>query len=127
MTVKILLLTHKEVGNQLIDAAKHTLGDHIPTSCVSISVNESNRFEQTLLEQLDATLNNATDGVLILTDLYGSTPCNIAKDLSKNKKCEIVTGLNLPMLLKTLNYYELPLNELAKKALEGGKACIKKV
>jgi mannose PTS system EIIA component len=60
------------------------------------------------------------DGVLILTDLYGSTPSNIACKL-RNDKVAVITGLNLPMLIRVLNYPALNLHELAEKATGGGR------
>ena len=123
MTVKVLLLTHKEVGTELLNAAKHTLG-YMPSNITTLAVSEK---VDSLLDVLTKIITSAPEGLLILTDLYGSTPCNIAKSIATHETCEIITGLNLPMLLKTLNYQELPLNELAVKAIEGGKECIRKV
>ena len=65
------------------------------------------------------------DGVLILADLYGATPCNIGLSLSAlgvHLRC--VSGLNLPMLLRVLNYAEKPLDELAEIAASGGRGGI---
>jgi PTS system ascorbate-specific IIA component len=65
------------------------------------------------------------DGVLVLSDLYGATPCNIAQrlpDLGVRMHC--VSGLNLPMLLRVLNYPEQSLDELAQTAASGGRGGI---
>lgn len=125
MTVNITLLTHKAVGEELINAVTHTLGQR-PNHCDSVSVTETCGFDS-LITTLRAHIDKADDGLLILTDLYGSTPCNVAKALSEEQNCAVVTGLNLPMLLKTINYQHLDVEALAAKALEGGKECIKKV
>jgi PTS system ascorbate-specific IIA component len=64
-------------------------------------------------------------GVLILADLYGATPCNIGLSLGAlgvHLRC--VSGLNLPMLLRVLNYAEKPLDELAEIAASGGRGGI---
>jgi PTS system ascorbate-specific IIA component len=61
------------------------------------------------------------DGVLVLTDLFGSTPSNIATALQHNHKVISVAGINLPMLLRVMNYPKLGLRELAEKALSGGR------
>jgi PTS system ascorbate-specific IIA component len=60
-------------------------------------------------------------GVLILTDLYGSTPGNIAKNLLVDSGFKLVSGMNLPMLIRILNYPELDLEAMAEKAVSGGK------
>ena len=59
-------------------------------------------------------------GVLVLTDMYGATPSNIALRLA-GAKVRIVTGLNLPMLMRVLNYSQLGLDQLAEKAVSGGR------
>jgi mannose PTS system EIIA component len=61
------------------------------------------------------------DGVLILTDLYGSTPSNVAKKLAARARVRTVTGMNLSMLMRVLNYPQLNLDQLAEKAIGGGK------
>jgi PTS system ascorbate-specific IIA component len=60
------------------------------------------------------------DGVLVLTDLYGSTPSNIAASLASRGAVRIVSGLNLPMLVRVLNYPAEDLAGLADKAVTGG-------
>lgn len=62
------------------------------------------------------------DGVLILTDMFGSTPSNIAHRLSQPGRVMVVTGLNLPMMIKVMNYPKLDLQELVDLAVEGGKS-----
>ena len=61
------------------------------------------------------------EGVLILTDSYGSTPCNIANEFLDCKNRMLISGLNLPMLIRVMNYRSLPLAELKDVAIEGGK------
>lgn len=60
-----------------------------------------------------------------MTDLFGATPCNISQNLTHENELKIVSGLNLPMLLRTLNYAHLPLSELTQKAISGGIEGIK--
>jgi len=63
--------------------------------------------------------------VLVLADLYGATPCNIGLSLSSlGVRLRCVSGLNLPMLLRVLNYAEKPLDELAEIAASGGRGGI---
>lgn len=61
------------------------------------------------------------DGVLILTDLCGATPSNIACRLVRISRVMVVAGLNLPMLIRILNYPELSLKEMAERAVDGGR------
>ena len=66
-----------------------------------------------------ASVNNGS-GVLILTDMYGSTPSNIANSLKNMENIEVVAGVNLPMFIRILNYSDLNLADITEKALSGG-------
>ena len=59
-------------------------------------------------------------GVLILTDIYGATPANIAMKLRVRGRCEVVAGVNLPMLLRVLTYRERDMDVLVQRAVSGG-------
>jgi PTS system mannose-specific IIA component len=61
------------------------------------------------------------DGVLVLTDLFGSTPANIAASLQARAGVRTLSGVNLPMVVRVLNYSDLPLDALAEKAFGGGR------
>lgn len=121
MPVNVLLITHQEVGTALLQAATNTLGE-LPLATTVISVNEDTDPE-TLLPRLQqfASQIDRGQGLLILTDLYGSTPSNIAASLQEQANIRVIAGLNLPMLIRVMNYANLALPELAQKALSGGK------
>ncbi len=72
-----------------------------------------------LIAQLDTG-----GGVLLLSDLFGATPCNIARRLYRPGRVEGVSGVNLPMLLRVVCYSHKPLAEVVQKALESGCNCI---
>jgi PTS system ascorbate-specific IIA component len=123
MSVSILLLTHDEIGKALLSAATKALGGGLPLQAQAIAVS----YEQTPEEILDklktlVSQQQNTDGILILTDLFGSTPCNIANNLGASNICsQVVSGVNLPMLIRIFNYPELKLSSLAEKARSGGQ------
>jgi len=121
MTVGILLITHGRVGQGMLETAGYML-DELPTRARSLNV-DSNRDPDELdarARELIATLDDG-DGVLVLTDLVGSTPGNVASRLASEADVRVVAGLNLPMLIKVMNYATLALDELAIKAINGGK------
>ena len=121
MNVGLLLLTHNDIGSQLLLAAKSTYGS-VPmrTELLSIDHYDKPADISNLARQYVKVLNKGK-GVLILTDMFGSTPSNIAKDFCNNKSVNVVSGINLSMLLHIFNYPNLPLKDLTKKAIEGGK------
>jgi PTS system ascorbate-specific IIA component len=125
----ILLLTHEEIGRALIAAAQHVM-PRLPCQLDALEVG-ANDDPDTLLDAA-ARAARALDhggGVLVLADLYGGTPCNIANKLAdRGLRARCVSGLNLPMLLRVLNYADKPLDELAEVAASGGRSgiCIDK-
>lgn len=125
MTVGILLVTHEEVGRVMLQTAKQLLPSPSSPKIDSISIpyNCVPEKEVIKLKQRCEQLDDGA-GVLLLTDLYSATPCNIASQLSREKHRWLVSGLNLPMLLKTLNYCHLDGEKLVEKACEGGRESI---
>ncbi len=121
MSVSILIIAHNEVGTAIINTVTSTLGE-LPLPTTAIAVHYDTDPDELLpkLQQLTSTVDHG-DGVLILTDMFGSTPFNIAKKLSEKHAVKVVSGLNLPMVIRVMNYPALSLDELAEKALSGGK------
>jgi PTS system ascorbate-specific IIA component len=119
--VGVLLITHDPFGQVLLATADAILG-HCPLPVEVLTVPLDSDPEQTAAEARRlATALNRGAGVLVLTDLYGSTPGNIACSLLEWEQIRVVSGLNLPMLLKVCNYHALDLEQLAEKAASGGR------
>jgi PTS system ascorbate-specific IIA component len=120
VTVGILVITHGRIGEELLDNASHTLGI-CPLNTEALSIYpEFNIDEMDIMARVICLRLNTGDGVLVLTDMYGSTPSNIARRLLDLPYVEVVTGINLPMLIRIMNYPTLPLDELREKAVSGG-------
>ena len=127
MKVGLLLLTHNDIGSQLLLAAKSIFGD-TPSRVELLSVDHYDQPNDVihLAKQYVKVLDEGK-GVLILTYMFGSTPSNIASEFSNVKNVEVVSGINLSMLLNIFNYPTLSLAALTKKALDGGKQGIVKI
>ena len=121
MKVGILLITHDNIGAVLLRTAIEVLGI-CPLSASALAAPSDCDPEGILQAARRAAqeLDNG-GGVLVLTDLYGATPSNIACRLRRSHKLRIVSGLNLPMLIRVLNYPDLDLEELQHKAVSGGR------
>ena len=121
MNIGILLLTHNDIGAQLLLAAKSTYGS-IPFRTELLSIDHYDQPTDLInLAQQYVKVVDSGDGVLILTDMFGSTPSNIAKEFCNKKNVNVVSGINLSMLLNIFNYPKLNLKEITNKAIEGGK------
>jgi PTS system ascorbate-specific IIA component len=118
--IGVLLLTHGRIGEELAGAAAHTLGGR-PPRLATVSA-EPGLVPERLAERLRAELKglDGGQGVLILTDVFGATHSNVACGLLERGRVELVAGVNLPMLLRVLNYRALPLEDVMNKALTGG-------
>ncbi|OUR73409.1 PTS mannose transporter subunit IIA [Methylophaga sp. 42_8_T64] len=121
MTVGILIVSHNQIGAELINTAKQMLSCcPLPTKVISIGLNDTpDQIRPLLYEELKKL--DQGHGILILTDMFGSTPSNIACAVSDRDDIQIVSGLNLPMLVRVLNYPGLSLKELEDKAVTGGQ------
>lgn len=121
MPVGILIVTHGDIGEELLATARSTLGGKLPLKCRALSVSPScdpqhqHDRAQKMLSSLDGG-----EGILVLTDMYGSTPSNIANSFKERDDIEVIAGVNLPMFIRVLNYHECNLNELVDKAVTGG-------
>jgi mannose PTS system EIIA component len=120
MSVALLLVTHKNIGNDMLMITSSILNDELNNiACVEVpmdaDIDSMKHHVANALKKL-----STEEGVLILTDSYGSTPCNIANKFLDNNRT-LVSGLNLPMLIRVMNYRSLPLAELKDVAVEGGK------
>ena len=121
MSVGVLIITHGEMGDQLVKTVTSTLGDALPLPCRALSISQSCDPDALVQEAKSiATSINDGNGVLVLTDIYGSTPSNIANRLGDSNQIKVIAGVNLPMLIRILNYPDSELTELADKAVSGG-------
>jgi PTS system ascorbate-specific IIA component len=119
--VGILIVAHGAFGEALIHCASHVLGKRpLRVRQVGVTVHDDPDAilpqAQELVRQLDEG-----DGVLVLTDMLGATPSNIAARLAVPGKVEVVAGVNLPMLVRALTYRAQPLATVAGKAISGGR------
>lgn len=119
--VGILIIAHGSFGQSLSDCAKHVLGV-LPPQFSTLSVNITDD-PATLLQEATAKVIqlNQGDGVLVLSDMYGATPCNIVAKLLTPGVVEGVAGVNLSMLVRVLNYQHESLAVVVEKAISGGR------
>jgi PTS system ascorbate-specific IIA component len=126
MNVGILMITHSDIGKQMLHTATSVFGKN-PFRLEILSVdnydqpNDVKELGQKYVKFLDQGR-----GVLILTDIIGTTPSNIAKSIDY-KNIRVVAGLNLSMLLNVFNYSTDSLNQLANRAVDGGITGIMKL
>lgn len=122
MTATLIIVTHDLIGKELLHSSRTILGKQdIPVHNISVTHHDDpdkilNEISK-LIEKIDKD-----HGILIMTDLYGATPCNIVNRIPVQKRIRIITGINLSMLIKAFNYaHTLPIEQLAEKVTNGGQ------
>jgi Phosphotransferase system, mannose/fructose-specific component IIA len=125
--VGILLITHDNLGETLLDIANSILGEKT-RSIATLNVEQSMEIDF-VVEKALITIEQIENGkgVIILTDIIGATPSNIVRRLITPNKIESISGLNLPMLLRAITYQKSELSDLLKKAEQGGKDGVLKI
>lgn len=120
----ILVVAHNALGESLVDCVTHVLGKAPPDLGV-LSVYADDDPQQKLAEgrELIRQLDSG-NGVLILADIFGATPSNVARQLCHAERVMGVAGVNLPMLLRVVCHSEKSMPDLARIAYEGGRECI---
>ena len=121
MSVGVLLITHPGVGSSLLHIATRIIGSStLPVKCLEVPPDAPVEPVCERARSMLKVLNRGT-GVLVLTDIFGATPHNIAKQVAcGGNRATVLSGLNLPMLVRVFNYPNDDLDTLASKAAEGG-------
>lgn len=119
--IGFLLIAHGTLGESLIHCASHCLGKRpLRLRAVGVTVHDDPEAILPQCRELARQLDEGA-GVLILSDVCGATPCNIATRLIQPGRVELVTGVSLPMLLRALTYRDQPLATVIEKAISGGR------
>ena len=123
--IGIVVVTHKQLGDALIDAAEFILGAR-PDRVVSVSININENADKLRGKISEGIKNvNMKKGVLILTDMFGGTPSNLSYSFLEEGRTEVISGVNLPMLIKAINTRkDMDISKLAQCIETYGKKSI---
>ncbi len=119
-----VIVSHGQVANELLAAAETVVGELDHIAAVSIGWHDDVEIAKAEIERAIKQVS-ADNGVLIMTDMFGGTPTNISAMFIKDGEVELITGVNLPMVIKLASQNkELSLTELAKAIEDQGKQSI---
>ena len=123
--IGIVIVTHSQLGDALIDAAEFILGTR-PDTMVSVSINLNEHVDKLRKKIAEAIKKvDRHRGVLILTDMFGGTPSNLSYSFLEEGRIEVISGVNLPILIKAVDIQkEMELSELAEQLEAYGKKSI---
>jgi PTS system mannose-specific IIA component len=124
--VGIVIVTHGQLGEALVDTAEIIFGS-TPESIISASINLTENVEQ-LRKKINSAIKSvdSNKGILILTDMFGGTPSNLSYSFLEEGRIEVISGVNLPVLLKAINLRKknMDLHQMAKTIETYGKKSI---
>lgn len=119
--IGVVVVSHGRLANEFVAAAEHVLGPQPQMRAVAIGPNDDMEERRAdIIETVRAV--DSGDGVVILTDMFGGTPSNLSFSFYKENHVEIITGVNLPMLIKFVSLQRNNnLKDVAKKVVDQGK------
>ncbi|MFN9727894.1 PTS sugar transporter subunit IIA [Acidovorax sp.] len=118
-TTSILLIAHAPLAHALRECALHVFPD-CGDSVLALDVPPSERPEDSLARARALLAQAGENTTLVLTDVFGATPCNVAQRLVEGVRSRVVSGVNLPMLLRAVSYRSEPLDSVMTRAVVGG-------
>jgi PTS system mannose-specific IIA component len=123
--IGIVVVTHGQLATELVNAAETIVGDLPQFAAVSIGWHEDVQDARDDIQSAIGRVKGGGAGVLILTDMFGGTPCNLAMTFLAKDQIEVVTGVNLPMLIKAASLRDAAaLVDVARQLSEHGRSAI---
>lgn len=115
----IFIIAHAPLASALRQCVLHVFPDN-PAGVIALDVQPNIPPEETLAQARILFKQMGTSHTLVLADVFGATPCNVAQKLVDGVNSKLIAGINLPMLLRTVSYRHEPLDALIVRALAGG-------
>ena len=119
MSTRIFIIAHAPLAHALRECALHVFAD-CAHSVLVLDVLPQESPDDTLAEAQRLLAPDGDIPTLVLTDVFGATPCNVAQRLVQGRQASLVTGINLPMLLRAVCYRTESLDALVQRAVVGG-------
>ena len=119
MTVGLLIIAHSPLASALRECVLHVFADGAD-AVVAVDIRSDLPFDQLLEQSRLAMAGLNTPHILVLTDVFGATPCNVAQKMVDGVRSRLVAGVNLPMLLRAMTYRREPIEALVARAMAGG-------
>lgn len=119
--IGIVIVTHGRLAQEIISAMEHMVGPqpHLRAVCIGPEDDIERRRREIAAAAKSVEMG---DGVVLVTDMYGGTPCNLALTLLERGKIEVLAGANLPSLIKLVDVRaKLPLDVAVKEAIDAGR------
>ena len=121
MRTALFLITHPGIASNLLEVAEAIIKK--ASNNVALQEVPMDAQPDEMVEEIESKITglDTADGIIFITDIYGSTPSNIAQTLADRYDSTLISGVNLPMMIRLLNYRSEPETSLIDKAVDGGQ------
>ncbi len=122
--IGVVLVSHANIAKEMVNVIQHIVGPQ--DNIIAISIFPDDNIEKKRIEILESVKKvDKGKGVIVLTDMFGGTPSNLAISVMENERIEVVAGVNLPMLIKMMSLRDKkPIKDLIKVSQESGRKYI---
>jgi PTS system mannose-specific IIA component len=124
--IGIVIVAHGGLAREYLAALEHVVGKHPGMVAIAIEADDDCRLKQTEIDAAVASVDRG-DGVVVVTDMFGSTPSNLAVGACKKPSHTVLYGTNLPLLIKLAKARHLPLDAAVASALTAGRKYINSI
>lgn len=119
--IGVLIIAHEDLGDSLVRCVSHVLGGRPPKFDALAVMSHDDAFNLLPQARKMAGALDDGEGVLVISDIYGATPCNLACKLIERGRIEVVAGVSLPMLVRAFTYRDRGMAVMVSKAVSGGR------
>ena len=119
-SIGLVIVAHGELADALLHATQHVVGPQENMCAIAIGPNDDLRRSQSQIDQAVARVRDGA-GVIVVTDMFGGTPSNLAHGVMDQKDVEVIYGANLPMLVKLAKMRDRPLTEAVAEGIKAGR------
>ena len=121
--IGIILVTHGRLGHEFVAALEHVVGKKPGVMAISIAPDDNMETKRQEIAGACKTVDTGK-GVVILTDMFGGTPSNLAISMLQKDSIEVIAGINLPLLIKLASMRSSPMADAVAEAQDAGKKYI---
>lgn len=121
--IGIVLVTHGRLAQEMLSVAQHVVGPQTDVACVGISTDDDTETKRQEILEKTAVVDKG-DGVVVITDMFGGTPSNLAISIMEERNIEVISGMNIPMLVKLMRVRNETVADAVSAAQEAGRKYI---
>lgn len=121
--IGIVLVTHGRLAYEMLNVTQHIVGPQTGIECVGIEPNDDTELKRHEILEKTAAVDTG-DGVVVITDMFGGTPSNLAISIMEERNIEVISGMNIPMLVKLMRERGETVQDAVNAAQEAGRKYI---